>query len=233
MCGTMICVAAVMLGIDVGWQPMPEGGLEYTIQIQPHMLETLKDGVPITSDIPPGLKDVRSYRIMVGSGKLPRESLPEAPPDGSSDPLLRTPGGAAEEPSASAALSESPPGRVPDKLFPNPAVKPLKERQAAYVEPTVDEKEAEAPQSGGKRATAGESSKPWLPLTLALVGLFGSLGCNVYLGWIHLGTRRRYRELLRESQVAAVEPPTDTLPQAASAVVDSSSSSSTSSGSSS
>ena len=32
MCGTVLCVAAVALGINVGWQPLPDGGMEYVIQ---------------------------------------------------------------------------------------------------------------------------------------------------------------------------------------------------------
>jgi hypothetical protein len=37
-------IAAAALGIDVGWQPLPEGGMEYIIQIAPQTLETLKAG---------------------------------------------------------------------------------------------------------------------------------------------------------------------------------------------
>ena len=36
-----------------------------------------------------------------------------------------------------------------------------------------------------------EPAKPWLPLTLTLLGLFASLGANVFLGWIAWGFRQR------------------------------------------
>jgi hypothetical protein len=77
MCGAVLCVAAIALGIDVGWQPLPEGGLEYIIQIEPNMLQRLKDGVEITSDVDPSLRGIRSYRIVVGNKELPRRALPE------------------------------------------------------------------------------------------------------------------------------------------------------------
>ena len=33
MFGTILCVAAVTLGVDVGWKPNGDGGLEYIVQI--------------------------------------------------------------------------------------------------------------------------------------------------------------------------------------------------------
>ena len=38
-------------------------------------------------------------------------------------------------------------------------------------------------------------SRPWLPLSFALLGLFASIGSNVYLGWIAWGVHARYRNL--------------------------------------
>ena len=213
MCGTIICVAAVMLGIDVGWQRLPDGGLEYIIQIQPHMLETLKAGSPIASDIPPHLRDVRGYRIVVGTARLPRESLPEVTPQRHTDPFSLSPGGLKGESSAFASPSDSGRKQAPGKLFPDPTGKPLKEQQAAYVESKDVPEEPEKTESDAEKSSDEGSSKPWLPLTLALAGLFGSLGGNLYLGWIHWGTRSRYRALLRESFDPASEPPTDGEPE--------------------
>jgi len=213
MCGTMICVAVVMLGIDVGWQRLPDGGLEYIIQIQPHILETLKAGSPIASDIPPHLRDVRSYRIVVGTASLPRESLPETATRRHTDPFSLSPGGLTGKPATSASPSDSGPGHIPGKLFSDPTVKPLKERQATYVEGTGGGKETKKTESDAEKSSDAESSKPWLPLTLALAGLFGSLGGNLYLGWIHWGTRSRYRALLRDSFNPEPEPRSDLEPE--------------------
>ena len=122
----MICVAAATLGIEVGWQRLPEGGTEYIIQLDPQTLETLRSGKPLHSDIPPAAGEVRSYRIIMGTQKLPRET--------------------------------------PDK--PQPKAEPQ----------TVSE----------------PPPKPWLPLTLTLLGLFASLSANVYFVWIAWDSRQRY-----------------------------------------
>jgi hypothetical protein len=114
-----LCIAAATVGIDVGWQRMPEGGMQYIIQLDRQTLDALRAGEPLQSDIPPGVGEIRSYRIVVGDSKLPRESPPEQPA--------------------------------------TPAVKP---------------------------PSATEPAKPWVPLTLTLLGFFASLGANVYLGWI-------------------------------------------------
>ena len=72
MNGLLILVTSAALGIEVGWEPLPEGGHEYTIQIEPQLLEVLQRGEDeIFSDVPPEL-DVRRYRLMVGTGKLGR-----------------------------------------------------------------------------------------------------------------------------------------------------------------
>jgi hypothetical protein len=139
MCALVICVAAATLGIDVGWERLPDGGMEYIIQLDPQTLESLRTGQAIQSDIPPSAGEVRSYRIMVGGKKLPRETPP-----------------------------------TPKKLTPDPLVKPLPERPAVFVDPAGQT----------SPPTSDIAVKPWLPLTLALLGLFASLGTNIYLGWI-------------------------------------------------
>ncbi|HIQ23167.1 MAG TPA: hypothetical protein EYH34_18235 [Planctomycetes bacterium] len=73
----VIAVWMAMLGpaVDVGWRPLPEGGLEYIIQIEPGMLDTLASGEDIRCAIPPGLGRVTAYRITVGEQELPREGV--------------------------------------------------------------------------------------------------------------------------------------------------------------
>ena len=104
MHATMLCLATVAFGVDWGCRPLPEGGIEYIIQIEPDMLPKLAKGEPLFSDIPPNLRDVRSYRIIVGTEELPREGQVEQEPaassvltpprDGEPDPspLLTPPG---------------------------------------------------------------------------------------------------------------------------------------------
>lgn len=72
----LVLVASAALGIEVGWEPLPGGGHEYTIQIEPQLLEVLEKGEDeIFSEVPAGI-DVRRYRILVGVGKLRRDAGP-------------------------------------------------------------------------------------------------------------------------------------------------------------
>jgi hypothetical protein len=119
----LVFVAATTLGFQVGWQRLPEGGMEYTIQLDPATLDALRDHQELHSAIPSEAGEIRSYRIVMGTGTPPREA-----------PL------------------------------PKPVPPP-----AAPVAP----------------------AKPWLPLWLTLLGLFASLGANVFLGWIAWDFRRR------------------------------------------
>jgi hypothetical protein len=74
----MILVATAALGVEVGWEPLPGGGYEYTIQIEPELLKVLEQGNDeIFSEVPDGI-DVRRYRVMVGVGKVRRETAPLA-----------------------------------------------------------------------------------------------------------------------------------------------------------
>ena len=44
------------------------------------------------------------------------------------------------------------------------------------------------------------SSRPWVPLLLTLLGLFGSLGFNFYLGWIAWDLYSRYQDAVDDVQ---------------------------------
>ena len=286
----VLLVAMAATGVDVGWQPLDEGGFEYIIQIEPEMLESLLAGQAIQSDLPPFLQDVRTYRIVVGNEALPREdpeqggfesgrvtedshapaardiadmpeSAEEAAPrhetledgafEGDARPTLgqaqenaadrAAPGdevaevdraaqdednvqadmagevtGENSEPSLHAKKSIEPP-RLPvkDRMREAPRTfvadgdsKPVV-NQAGYrdristAEQRTDGTAAEAP--GPTATTDGQApilpddaTKPWWPLTLTLLGLFGSLGGNFYLGWVTWDIRGRYRRLVRD-----------------------------------
>lgn len=74
---TMV-LATAALGIDTGWQPLEEGGMEYIIQIDPQLLGSLTEEDVLTSEVPE-VSDVRRYRIVVGKAKLPRIDPPRPP----------------------------------------------------------------------------------------------------------------------------------------------------------
>ena len=225
MCGHIACIAAVLLGVDAGWQPLPEGGMEYIIQIEPQLLETLKSGEPIQSDVPSYVKDVRSYRIVVGTAKLPRQ-LPPAEVDSPAaataaknpppaDPFLPPPA----SPSMWPDLSGSPPPlrqqgaeppATPNLFEPTPESKRIDAQEAGYQEkpsaaPQVESKSPSEQPSEREESQPGATAKPWMPLIVALFTLFGSLGANFYLGWITWNARSRYRALLGGMSHAELE----------------------------
>jgi hypothetical protein len=65
------------LGIDVGWADLPgkPGQREYIVQIEPAVLDRLKEGETITSVIDPSAGMITQIRLQVGNGPLPRHIL--------------------------------------------------------------------------------------------------------------------------------------------------------------
>jgi hypothetical protein len=193
--------------------------MEYIIQIEPHLLEMLKNGEQLVSDIPPNLRGVRSYRITVGTAKLPREGElpePELPP--SREVRMPYPGGfvppvplpVETEPATSGGnWPDFRASKIPATLPPPTDTRPLTdlgEKAAAFVnqQPASPEPSGEqGTQEGGDAAPKeGESEEvkpqePWAPSILTMTGLlFGSLGATCYVGWIAWDYRRQYHALL-------------------------------------
>ncbi len=204
MSGNILCIAAAVLAIDAGWQPLPGGGVQYLIQIEPEMLDTLRSGGAIESDIPPQVKNVRAYRITVGRKELPRELPPaatiEAPEKSTAANAWPSPVTGREFDSPSA----------PNTLPPDPTSRPIVEPAVALTKPAKatpsDKSSSESSPKPAWESTGDSSqqqeasSKPWVPLTLALLVLFASLGGNAYLLWIAADFRRRYRALVQRTQ---------------------------------
>lgn len=259
--------------VEVGWRPLPGGGMQYLIQLDPATVEVLlRTGQAIDSYIPPQVKDVRGFQIGVGTGKLPRIDPPataqrsdtQKPPDTAAVPpssvgtrkgpglgSLAPPGSPFSLPKAHGPESagrppfgglKSPPWvtekvdsstkeEPPRQLPADPSSRPFSEKppaksapgkaSAATFEQWVGHKEEsdkhESSAAAGQRETV--PARPWTALTLALAGLFGSLGGNVYLGWLLIETRRRYRAALRRLKRVEAEdwdaPPPDTAYRAA------------------
>jgi hypothetical protein len=176
----LISIAVATLGIDVGWQRLPEGGMQYIIQLDPQALAALRAGQAIESDIPAGAGDVRSYRIIVGNGPLRRD----LPPPRST--LSNAPG-------AESTMGRGPVLLVPPTVEPSRGVKPSSGQPAIFEEPEGKPAVAKPQSQAATKPAPQEPSKPWLVLTLTL---FGSLGTNVYLGWLAVEFRRRCRALM-------------------------------------
>jgi hypothetical protein len=71
-----IAVLIATVGIDTGWQPLADGQFEYILQLEPQVLEALRDGREVASDIPASLRGVRFYRLTAGTATLPRTGTP-------------------------------------------------------------------------------------------------------------------------------------------------------------
>lgn len=82
-----LLMTVALLGVDYGWQPGEDGQLEYIIQIEPELVETLKEGkVDLLSEIPEELHGVKRFRIRVGKGPVPQKGLEEARASGALKP---------------------------------------------------------------------------------------------------------------------------------------------------
>ncbi len=79
MCGGIICLVAVMLGVDASWPALPDGGRRYVIQIEPQVLDRLESGAieAVGSYVPPHIKDIRAFQITIGPQK-PASNAPTA-----------------------------------------------------------------------------------------------------------------------------------------------------------
>jgi hypothetical protein len=227
----VVGVAWGIVGLNVGWRALPGGGVEYIIQIAPHELDVFKLDKIIEGEIPPQVKDIRSYKIQVGTQLLPQETpkAPTAPPAQPAVPLpAKAPPAKQQQPSTTynpfAALtsslserypfaqgSSSQPSSAPQRSSAESARRDGEKLFGGGRTPTVDhkadDKKVETKKTDDETAKtlhpgAKEPDKPWAPFTVTLGTLVVSLGCNVYLGWITWETRKRFRALLRRREKA-------------------------------
>jgi len=278
MNGTLlVLLATTTVGIDVGWQPLDNGGVEYIIQIDPETLSTVqREG--FTVEVPPQIRNIHRFQVVVGYAELPRQAptftdmrppsleetpleLPGYPAARPSGPTARGQSGNTSSRSGTGSSSAANPGTstsrtgtssrlktpvnskksaVPptrDPFAPEPdAAKPdwaswpsepaklgskneetnpwltragatedapLEERTVAVKASSDDASKAatgEKSAAATKTPAVAESGKPWLPLTITLLLLFASLGGNIYLGWLNVEGRARYRNLLSQVQ---------------------------------
>ena len=70
MTGFISLITAAALAVDIGWQPLPEGGVEYVLQLGPAAVDALARGEEIISDVPPQLQRVRRWRVRSGDRPL-------------------------------------------------------------------------------------------------------------------------------------------------------------------
>jgi hypothetical protein len=179
----LLALSLSVLGVEVGWEPLPDGGMTYVIQIEPELLESLADGrIPqVESVFHPDAGRVAAYRtvrVVMGRGRVDR-TAPSAPG-------MLPPG-----------LDGRPMAERPATFFESPAAAGIA-GEAAPASPAPDETASGQPD---------EPRRPWGALLATLMGLFASLGGNAYLGWITWETRRRYRQAVAQADPTGPAPP--------------------------
>ena len=186
MWGALLCLTTATIGIDVGWEPLSEGGMKYVIRIDAIALRALADGKEIGSDVDARVKDIRAIRFRTGSDPLPQQWRVAA-------------GGA---PSGPRAADWPPSGPVwpatattPGPWAADPLGKPLDTKAADPADPGAQPAIA---QTGNVKNSQGESiaampSRPWWALIAVIVALAASLSWNVYLVWIYFEARYKNR----------------------------------------
>lgn len=221
-----IFVAAATLGVDYGWQYAPNGQLEYLIQIEPALLDSMENGLDVASELLPEVRGVRKFRISVGNKKLPRETIVQAsaqeparsdpaaganrPPLDKSRPVGEAPGDRPRDGPRNDYADRSSPIRPaplerdePDRVEPSGG-RPIEQSAA---KPSGADAGADSPSSEMSRLT-GDSEKSAGSAASAddgslspwfvgtIVALCASLGANFYQGWNLKSARRRYYQLV-------------------------------------
>lgn len=70
-----LITAALIFGIQFGWREFREGETEYIVQIDDQIIEALRNGEPITSNLPPELRNVKRIRIQYGNEPVQKPRL--------------------------------------------------------------------------------------------------------------------------------------------------------------
>lgn len=249
MLGAFLCMATAVCGITTGWEPGPQGKLQFIIQIEPEAVPSMVEGTPIEFDLPPEHQGITHFRFQIGRGELPRLGHPAPPPthetiasepaaapafqpgvdlpikpagkqpsrpEPRKQPSRPEPGDrqnpvtqpAAEDPlifdfpplpkkddanHASSASADAAPSLLPD----DPRTQSIKERKAMFAQPVRGN--PSSPTEGSSPTSGERLTTPLVVVSSTAIGLFAAL---VYLSWIHLGTRRRYRVLLSDYHAA-------------------------------
>jgi hypothetical protein len=173
-------VVAASIGIDVGWQPVDEGGYEFLLQIDPAQLETLKAGEPLTSDLPPLPGRVVRVHWMVGTDPLPQTTLPAATPENATpqDAVSQDAAPPATAPTDGTTPAEKPAGDPPlESTTTNRPIAPAMPGELSLTDGrTATNSGSAGAASHDKRSTTSDvaAQQPELPLALAVPPASGS-----------------------------------------------------------
>lgn len=137
MTGLLVCLSAAAMGVEYGWQPVAGGGIEYIIQIEPALLDSLTAGRDVFSDLPSSV-NVRRYRITVGNERLPHHG---EPPPGTS--VMQAGGQVQGGNLKREKQRNTKPSDIDDSELPGPVLSPAIVLKAPANETHGDEEEPE------------------------------------------------------------------------------------------
>ncbi len=100
MSPTLTCLALAFVGVDFGYRPASDGGLELIVQIPPSTFRTLQPGDPITVAVTPEARRFRPSQVTVAVSDLPPPH--DLPPPPASRPFDNGAGPAASRGAAAA-----------------------------------------------------------------------------------------------------------------------------------
>lgn len=220
MSPTLTCLALALVGVDLGYQPAPNGGVEFIIQINPTTLQAIRPGDRFELDVPREARQLQPSHFVVtlGNESLPHilpaaaSASPATAPIVTASPLLPATAAGPVVPSAGGPISIPPPtGIAPpvrESQYSPPAYSAPAKSTAAHDWPLLNPRNPRHARDTGTSAnstmsdlapvnTGGGNSaqpdRPWLGMCLLVIALLAS---NTYVGWLFWDARQRYRGLL-------------------------------------
>ena len=162
----LLCVATAVVGIEAGWQRLPEGGMQYIIQIRAAGARRVAGG---RAD-----RELHSPR----GGRNPLVSAHRGGEQNTSP--RHAPGPPAVTKAAEPKRSDRPPPAAvpPQPLMPDPGSRSLPEHQTVYEQPPKTTAAAKPSPKPPAEPAAEKPAAPWLPLSLTLFGLIASLSAE-------------------------------------------------------
>jgi hypothetical protein len=96
--------------------------------------------------------------------------------------------------------------RDPFVQAPSDATKRTGQQELSSPRKTSADRKPDEKQPKSEHTTSKETPKPWTPLMAVVIVLCGSLGGNLYMGWITWETRARYHALVRRRKKKGLRP---------------------------
>ena len=208
MIPTLTCLAVALVGVDLGYRPASNGGVEFVIHVNPATFQSVRPG-ELDINVSRLAREMRLSHINItpGNERLPGEvsvatSLPPATaPIVSASPVMPATAAVPTSPSA------MPPGREPLRFQPPsysapstrteahgwPLLMPNNRGSSPATPTSADSRMGGLPPVNMDGSAAAQPSPPWLGMCLLVIALLAS---NVYVGWLFWDARQRYRGLL-------------------------------------